>query len=124
MNPTMCLVCNDKKKYEMKVHDVKNIISQLKRYISNNVNKTLDGEDYEILRQWGMHNQHSHFMCGRCYKVNTMELTNLERDMDVLLVSIAKEINKDSLIFHKVLHLLNGRYSRKYQIFRQFVLKN
>ena len=122
MRPEMCIVCNDKRKYERKVQDIRRIVSRLKT-MANKHSINNDYKNNELLSQLRMHNQHIHFSCGHCYKINTMELSNLEHEMDILLVSIANNINECNKTYHDVLYLLQGTYSGKYRIFQSFCLK-
>lgn len=123
MKQGMCLVCNDKRKYEVEVSQTRNIVIRLTNMLGENISNRFNREENEILRQLSMHNKHPHFMCGNCYRVNTMELKNLEKKLDTLLVIAIRKTTKKDTIYYETLRLLSGAYSGKYHIFEKSCLK-
>lgn len=123
MRQEMCLVCNDKRKYEIEVSQTRNIILHLNSMIGENISNRFNREENELLRQLGMYNKHLHFICGNCYRVNTMELKNLEKKMDTLIVVIARKVEKRDRLYNETLRLLSGSYSGKYHMFQNYCLK-
>ena len=124
MKQGMCLVCNDKRKYEVEVSQTRNIVTHLNNMLGENISNRFNKEENEVLRQLSMHNKHPHFMCGTCLHVNISELKNLEDKMDILLVKITKNIDIKGSTFHDTLRILQGSYSGKYHVFEQYCRKN
>lgn len=117
-----CLVCHDPNHFDMKVREAKRISRNIEVILS----KYGDAYSLEMYEKDGMrHNfdfdhQHQHFMCGHCYKVNTMSLRNAEDDIVdnllkfVMLVKTDKEKVSDS-DYHSILRNLAGHYPGMYR---------
>lgn len=123
MKPEICMICNDKKHYNITVSQTRNIVLQLRRFISNNETKRFSREEEQFKQNLNLGNQHFHFMCGHCFKVNESEMRNLEQEMNELLVNIAIHLTKKDDKYYETLRLLQGTYSTKYHLFERFCLR-
>ena len=123
MNPMLCMVCNDKKKYESEISQTKQIVNQLSILYERCSTENSFSERKELLRQLKMYKKHPHFMCGHCFRINLTELSNLEDKMDELLVSIVNNIKEKNEIYYSTLRLLSGGYNGKYHVFQNYCLR-
>lgn len=122
MNPSMCLICSDEKEYRRKLQEAKRIKTFLDN-LARGMDIDKDNKFYRVCQSFSMGNSNIHFLCGTCYKVNTMELKNVERDINVLLTTIVLS-DIDKKVYHEVLGVLQGHYPLKYRTFEQTYRRN
>lgn len=123
MRPEMCIICNDASHYNTIVSQTRNIVFQLRRFVSNTKNERLSREEEQFKQNLNLGNQHFHFMCGHCFKINESEMRNLEKEMNDLLVEIAIDLTQKDNRYYETLRLLQGAYSTKYHLFESFCLR-
>lgn len=117
-NLMMCQICDDYKKYQSSLNNLRRIVSNLKWLkISNRVNK--DNQYYKILHSFKLGQNHIHFLCGTCMKANTSELNSLENELNDILTTIVLDDNLNEETIHKVLLNLRGYYPLKYRTFER-----
>ena len=119
----MCQICEDYRKYQVTLNNLKRIISSLKWLkISNNVKK--DNQYYKILNSFKLGQNHIHFLCGTCMKANTNELNLLENELNDILTTIVLDDNLNDVTIHKVLLNLRGYYPLKYRTFERLTKRS
>lgn len=82
MYPFMhCEICQDKKKFNLKVHDAQRILYRLKQ-LSSIIPKDFELSNEDKFKPRSIQYQsYPHFMCGHCPKVNINELHKLEEQI-------------------------------------------
>lgn len=124
MRPEICMICNDKKRFETEISKTRLIFNRLRNMDIKYSDRNFTTEEHELLRQLKMNNKHPHFMCGNCFRVNISELKNIEYQIDVMLVCISKNIKEKDETYYNILQLLRGEYSGKYHIFERYCLQH
>ena len=119
-----CYVCQDERKFHSLVNQTRNVNNQLQRLCNSNVDeRSLNTELQELRRNLNGVSLHCHFMCGRCMKVNEIELKNAERNLNKTLLSIANELTSKDEKYYHTLQLLRGTFSQKYHCFDRYCAK-
>lgn len=108
----MCLVCNDIKHFNMKVYDTERI----QKYLSHYAEPIAEKEDLQLWQNLSMPQQHQHFMCGHCYKVDGMQLRRSEQMLAETVYGICKKIEQgEEIPVHEVLRTLQGYFPIMYK---------
>lgn len=129
LNPVMCQVCNDARRFRMSVDDARRIRINLSR---------ITGEDRIEAKLKGAYNINSfnehkpiHFMCGKCMKVNEHELRNEEKLIAQYIINFLcladENYKKESSKFDKnyitILSNLSGNYPKVARNLEQYWFK-
>ena len=127
MNPLMnCMICQDKRRFQMVLNDAERILMYITRYdsfIPSDFTLTPEEEDHK--RRIYYYNS-VHMMCGYCHEVNPHQLRHLEDQiMDKSYICYAL-IKRGDLETHDKEHLtqafrelLRGFYPNIAQLFFQ-----
>jgi hypothetical protein len=76
-----CDICQDKKKFRLKVQDAQRILYRL-RELSSLIPRDFELSNEDEFKARGIqYKSYPHFMCGHCPKVNIHELHNLEEQI-------------------------------------------
>ena len=121
MRTMMCSICKDKRNFENKIAQAKNIVRRLE-YIADSYEPfELDYRQRNFMA--GLRNMccYVHFMCGQCVNANEQKLRDFEREMDEYLVIIAENVKTTDSKYHETLRLLTGTYSGKYRLLEKYV---
>ena len=113
MREAVCMVCNDKRKFQTTVHDVERIANVLSRM----VRETRKVTDHKLMRDISADKKHPHFMCGHCYHVNEMQLRNEEQKVHNYVYAFCEQIrNGQKVNVYDALRVLQGHYPILYRI--------
>lgn len=82
MHPFMhCQICQDKKRFTLKVHDAQRILYRL-RELKHLIPREFELSKEDKFKAKRIHYEsHPHFMCGHCPKVNLHELHRIEEQI-------------------------------------------
>lgn len=116
MKTDFCLCCNKPTQFYNSVHTVKNIVHYLETITRNMEHPPKNNEYYYMMQNLSNDKQRISFPCGQCYKINTIELFNLEKKMDELICKFIFNTSEKNGIYHNLLRLFAGHYPMKYHI--------
>ncbi len=116
MRPDFCICCNKPTQFRNAVFTAQSIVHNLEMFTSDMVSPQKDNSYYHMLQNLSNDKQRISFPCGMCYKVNTMELSNLEQKMDELICKFIFNTSEKNGKYHELLRLLAGHYPMKYRI--------
>lgn len=123
MRPEFCMVCNKVTQFHNAVFTLRNIVNYLERITQKMENPHKDSVHYHIRQNLSNDKMRISFPCGQCYKVNTIELTNLENRMDDLICKFIFNTDSKSKEYYDLLRMLAGHYSMKYRIVETEIIK-
>lgn len=117
-----CVVCQDKKKFTMKEHELSRIEQQLKVVVrrftlKNRMEKPLTREEEMFFNRCNSYQTHIRMMCGKCPKVNTSSITMLDKKIFIQLLFVFRILKDKSIIVSEkellkrnVQNILRGYY--------------
>lgn len=115
MRPEFCMVCNKVTQFNNAVFTARNIVSRLERMTVGMKEPERNSAYYHMMQNLCCDKMRIPFPCGQCYKVNMMELTNLEDKMNELICTFIANTTSKNKEYHELLRLLAGHYSMKYR---------